>query len=929
VRRRWLISLLFFASGASGLVYEVVWVRLFGSLFGSTVYSAALVTGIFVCGLGLGGRLAGRWADARLAADPRAPLRSYGLFELGIAALAAAVGLWLLPWLGELVVAVAAYAPGANGWLGLAPTTSLLRYVAAAALLLPVTVLMGGTLTLLIRDRLRDDLSAAGWDVSVLYGVNTAGAALGCLLTDTVLVPELGIRGTQLLAVSANVCAGLGALVLARSAGGAATPGAPPPARPVPPPRQPGLRALAAALALAGFAAMAFQIVWFRYLIAFYGGYRPVFSILLTVILIGIGLGAWLGGALASRVGRPALLLALALAGFALATLAGLAAAEGSREAFARAYAGPPPWAFYALYFRGVAAVALLPAVLSGAVFPLANALAQREPSAVGAHAGLLYLANTVGGVLGSLLGGFALLPALGVQATASVAAASVLLALAALFLASGALERASRRAALAAGAATALGLLAWQSLPPEHVVERTLWVSQAEGDRLLSFDEGVSETIAILERPGPVLSLVTNGHTMSGTGVSAQRYMRAFVHVPLLIGDRIERVMLMCFGVGNTASAMLLHPGIQSIDVVDVSREILGQAHYFAPSNGLALRDPRVRVFANDARLHLRMQPEGSYDLITGEPPPITEAGIVNLYSVEFFELARTRLRERGFVTYWLPIYQIGEGVARAVVRAFHEAFPGAVVLSGHGAELLLVGRKGGPIVLPLDLQQRIDADPRLRRELRWIALDRVADWAALLAGSAASIGVATQHAAPVSDDRPLLEYGAAAWRSDRRLPADLFSLDDVAAWCPVCRSPALSAPERDEIAGALEVTRAYYRSRAFLEPASGERFAPRLSTRGWAALRRSRYLRELAGDLPPGQFQAASLRQHGFGAQAIALLQQLVETRPDDALVRLDLAELLAEAGRPEEARAQLAEAQRLDPLDGRAQRLAADIR
>jgi spermidine synthase len=192
-----LIFLFFFASGAAGLVYEIVWVRQFGIVFGSTVYSAALVTAIYMSGLGLGSWLAGRWADARYERDRSAPLRAYGWCELAIGAWALALVV-VIPWLATLAARSASYEAAANGWYGLSTASSMIRYACATLTLGPVTLLMGGTLTLLVRHRIGDDLGSAGWQIGALYGVNTAGAALGCLLTDTVLVPALGLQRTQL-----------------------------------------------------------------------------------------------------------------------------------------------------------------------------------------------------------------------------------------------------------------------------------------------------------------------------------------------------------------------------------------------------------------------------------------------------------------------------------------------------------------------------------------------------------------------------------------------------------------------------------------------------------------------------------------------------------------------------------------------------------
>jgi predicted membrane-bound spermidine synthase len=217
-----------------------------------------------------------------------------------------------------------------------------------------------------------------------------------------------------------------------------------------------------------------------------------------------------------------------------------------------------------------------------------------------------------------------------------------------------------------------------------------------------------------VVEAEGPSLTLVTNAHYTSTTDFSSQRYMRAFVHVPLLLADGVERVMVMCYGVGNTVDATLLHRGVRSVDVVDLSRDVLEHARYFASANGEPLADPRVHVYVNDARHHLRMQAGETYDLITGEPPPIAHAGVVNLYSREFFELAASRLRPRGMLTYWLPLNQVGEEVARSIVRAFLDVFPGAVLLSGHGHQLILVGRKGGTLALdPERVRRALAGDP------------------------------------------------------------------------------------------------------------------------------------------------------------------------------------------------------------------------
>lgn len=161
------LYLLFFASGLSGLVYQVIWVRQLGLVFGNTLGSASLVTAVFMSGLGVGSYLAGRWIDAAHARSPTLPLRAYGIFELGIATLG--VGLAVaLPVLQEWTPVLADYRVDAGGWHVLSAGSRLVQYGLATVLLLPSTLLMGGTLTLLIRLLLVSDLKAAGWRTGVL-----------------------------------------------------------------------------------------------------------------------------------------------------------------------------------------------------------------------------------------------------------------------------------------------------------------------------------------------------------------------------------------------------------------------------------------------------------------------------------------------------------------------------------------------------------------------------------------------------------------------------------------------------------------------------------------------------------------------------------------------------------------------------------------
>jgi spermidine synthase len=935
---------LFFLSGISGLIYQVVWVRQFGNIFGNTVYSAATVSAVFLCGLGVGSYCVGRWIDTRYRMDRRAPLRAYGGFELGIAALGLLIAL-TLPGLEALSATLSAYQRTSEGWYELTAFSYACRYGAALLLLTPITFLMGGTLTLLIRHLVHRDLSVAGWRIGALYGINTAGAALGAFLTDFALIPGLGIRSTELVAVGLNTLAGSGAWWLARR-------GAPPsttlhPAQPahgvcdapLAPAESRRLSYTAAALFLSGAAAMGLEILWFRYLSGVIGSYRSVFSLLLTVILSGIWLGSTLGGFVHRRVGRPVVLFLLVQTLFVVVTLGELAWFDP--EAFGRSvaelgarYGAASPvgraWLASWVNLRTVLAVVGAPALLMGFAFPLANANVQRLESAVGHRAGLLYLWNTLGNVSGSLLAGFLLLPWLGIQGSVAVLAGVTATSLVSLYLAARD-EHAARenrgllRPVFAAAMLTlALALGCWGLLPADHLLAPSVPRNFAPGQRVLAVSEGVNEVVAVLEAPGRERALYTNGHPMSSTHLGAQRYMRLFAHLPLLQLEAPRRVLVVCFGVGNTLHAASLYPSVERLDAVDLSKNVVRHVRYFAASNGNVAEDPRVSIFINDGRQHLRMQPERTYDLITLEPPPISHAGVASLYSREFYALARSRLTSGGFMTQWLPAYQVSGDVVLSIILAFREVFPNAILLSGFQRELILMGQNGGPLELDLAaLDERIRRNGRVHADLRRIEVESLTALVGTFVAGSATLERATRQAAPVTDDHPVMEYSVLADLFETRLPGEIFDVSEVESWCPDCFEDGRPLPEVEHLPGHLAALAAYYASHRFRHFKSqgfsdtGHERSLDDGDRGvQAAIRESAYLQRFLLDPKALLELGRAFAKRGELERALVALRHAVNREPRNAGYHTELAHLYLELMRPKQAAVHFQEALRLEP-------------
>jgi spermidine synthase len=927
-RRRWLVYLIFFASGVSGLIYHVVWVRAFGNVFGNTIHSASLVVAVFMLGLGVGSHMVGRWADRRYQQEPRSLLRAYGHAELAIALLGFAVSM-TLPHLGPVSALVSSYTTGPHGWYVPSPTSYLTRLGMAVVLLLPITILMGGTLTLLIRHLVRQDVSIAAGRIAALYAVNTAGAALGCFLTDFALIPAVGLLRTQMIAVALNVIAGAGALAIGwvsvtregdseAAAAGRVLRGERVKSH-VERLSRTKIVLASVALGVTGFAALGMEILWFRHATMLLGGFRAVFALLLTVVLTGITAGALAGGMIARRTTRAADWLMATQTLFAVTALAGtLLVSARPLEAAVSAAAGPAPLLTELLFNLGpLLLLAGIPSILMGFTFPLANALVQQAEHVVAGRAGALYLANTVGAVSGSLATGFVLLPWFGIQSSALVLAGTSALAVVPLYLCS---PRESRRRSVgllvgslaATGAAIAIGV----NLPSGLVIGRALG-RVTETGTILAQHEGLTEVITITDR-GEGRLLLTNGHAMSSTARLSQRYMRALAHVPLLMMDAPASVLVIGFGVGNTTHAATLHPSVHVIDVADVSRGILEHAAYFEQANHSVLTDPRVRVFVNDGRQHLQRQVDATYDLITLEPPPISYAGVAALYSKEFYELARSRLTPRGYISQWLPTYQVPTATTLSMIRAFIDVFPRAVLLSGAQANLLLLGTTGPTIELdPARLLGAMTSRLAVRDDLSRLNLGTVQEIAGAFVASATTLQNAAAGTRPVTDDWPFTEYSVvSALNPGEDVPAAIVSLDRLPEWCPRCFANGEEAPAVTGLDLYLRLLDFAYRA----TPAEGAHLQDIARTASSARLvAGSAYL----GAIVPERADlyntlGVDRASHGAMEEAIGLFRAAVQLDSGSAASYWRLGAALAQTGARDEAIRSLQRSIELDPTN-----------
>jgi spermidine synthase len=434
--------------------------------------------------------------------------------------------------------------------------------------------------------------------------------------------------------------------------------------------------------------------------------------------------------------------------------------------------------------------------------------------------------------------------------------------------------------------------LVGWAQLPSNYIVQRALGPQVADG-RTVVLSEGITELLAVVERPGRGRGLLTNGHAMSSTAVLDQRYMRALAHIPLLSMNEPTRVLVIGFGVGNTTHAATLHASVTRVDVADVSRHVLDHAAYFRDANHDVLRSPKVAVFVNDGRQHLEMTVPRTYDLITLEPPPIAHAGVAALYSREFYELAQSRLTPGGYISQWLPAYQVPEESSLAMVRAFLDVFPQSVLVSGMQAELLLIGTTARRIELDPDrVTSTLQSEPAVREDLARLDLGTLREIAGTFVGSAATLARATSVSPAVTDDRPLQEYGVRSGLTAglQGVPASLFDVTNVAAWCPRCDEP------RHARRGAANLD-------LYLRLLQQAYFAPVADVRASADRSRilgSAYLGTVVPDVAEvhNLLGLAAMRD-GSVAEAVREFQGALDRDPSSANARANLGQIRYEQG------------------------------
>jgi spermidine synthase len=752
-----LLVLVFF-SGFAALVYELLWFRQLGLVFGNTTQAAATVLTAFMLGLAWGAHRAQRWI-ARCAN----PIRLFGVLEAGI-------GLYALAVPAAFAGILACYQAAAAHVSHAAPLLTGLRFCLALLALLVPTTLMGASLPVLSEAALRSrDRFAAR--LGLLYGCNTAGASVGVLACGFALVPHWGVHATNLLAAFVNLSVGGLAWLLSRRASPVAATSTPE-EQPVPTARRVvGLLPLAA---LCGFLALAFETVWFRALVLVFGSTSHSFAIMVAGFLVGLAIGSAALGRLAGKPGRAAWALSLALAGIGLWTFFSLRAYNAAPDYLLRSlvrfdfsYEG------MLLTKAALASVFLLPlAVFSGLAFTAVVRLVREHTTSAGRAVGVVFSANALGSAVGAVVGGFALLPAFGLQWSLSILGyAALLLGLVAAWQFTS--EPLSRRLGFAAtllvlGTVALLTTPRWDPLllssggyfsPRTHVQGGQVVLR----DRLRSvelpfYHEGATATVSVSRTADGRLYFSSDGKVEADTSARSMVLQRMMGHLPMLLHPDPRRVLNIGLGAGVTSGALSCYPNVQ-LEVAEIEPAVTNVAALWAPRNHDLISRGRFTLFINDGRNHLLVT-TNSYDVITSDPFEPVVAGAASLYTVEHFRLARSRLAPGGMMAQFLPLYEMSRADFLMILRSFLRVFPRSCMFFT-GCDTILLGlADSARFDLPTAAAKF--SLPEVRLSLAEIGIDRperLLDMLVLEIGP----GLAVVDDGPVNtDDRPIIEFSA-----------------------------------------------------------------------------------------------------------------------------------------------------------------------
>lgn len=758
------IAPLVFASGFCALIYQMVWLREFRLFFGASTAANAAVLGIFMGGLGFGSLILGKRSE-----NKSHPLGFYAKLEFMIGVSAALTPL--------LIMIMRQVYRGLGGTLvmGLG-MGSVVRVLMAAIVLGVPTFLMGGTLPAVSRAVVSsEDINRR--PVAFLYGVNTLGAVIGTAAATFYFFEAWGNHLTLLLTAAFNVWIAVAAFQISKDLPAIEsdqTEVAPEGESSAAPPSF-----IFVASAVAGFAFLLMEMVWYRMLSPLLGGSTFTFGLILAVALFGIGAGSlvytvWFAG---RRITLRTFALVCALEAFCMA----FPYALGDRVALLAMLLRPLGAVGFYGFVAGwivICGIVVAPAsILAGVQFPMLIALLGKGRPRVGAHVGITYAWNTLGAIAGSLAGGFGFLPLF-----SAPGAWKLVVVLLSLLAAAAAIIELRRRAEIAhtiiSFAVVALPLLLLMATGPtafwrhseigvgrlaKYTGSKNEFHDQMNTNRreILWEKDGVETSVALSKSSG--LNFIVNGKCDGSLRMDSGTQIMTGL-IATVLHPHPAQSLVVGLGTGSTAGWMAAVPSVENVDVFELEPAIVHVAKDCAPMNHHALENPKLHVIIGDAR-ELLMATHKKYDVIVSEPSNPYRAGIASMFTREYYQAAAGRLNPDGIFGQWMQAYEVDDDTVETVYATLGSVFPNVETWQTQSGDLLLIGTAGPRSYNSAELRERIASEPfKTALVQAWHVNDFGGFLAHFVAGPKFTQKVRQMRNVPLNtDDRTVLEYAFA----------------------------------------------------------------------------------------------------------------------------------------------------------------------
>ncbi|MDC1152967.1 fused MFS/spermidine synthase [Nitrospinaceae bacterium] len=743
-------------SGATGLVYEVVWTRLLTLIMGNTHYSIATVLTAFMGGLALGSFVGGKIIDRDFN-----PLAAYAILEAGIG-----IYCLLIPLFIELAFPLFQWI-----YMNLGDSytqTSFVRFLVCGVLLIIPATFMGATLPVLSKLVSRDE-SFIGKDVGTLYSVNTFGAVLGALASAFVFMRFLGVQATISVAASANICIALIIYFVFKPPLKERLSYVSPPSKEKSASLQKRDLFILLSFAVSGLAALVYQVAWTRILSLLLGSSVYAFSLILAVFIFGLAVGTATTSNLLDRIRYLVRSFGITqiIIGFSSLFIVPLFGRIPFINRWVYENLGQQFQLMQGTNFITILGLLFIPTFFMGAQFPIVIKILATKLETVGQNVGRAYAFNTVGAIIGSFLAGFVLIPMLGIQATiVSMVFLNVLLGITLLSIGSQ-LSLNWKIYGLPGVFIFCVFISNWIAPWDKSVISSGSFMPYRIGDlkeaelkknKILFFKEGMHTTVTTELSPSGNIFLRVNGKTDASLALDMRTQLLSG-YLPMLFHENPKSALVIGQGSGITLGAVEQFP-VDKINLVEISPAVIEGSRFFDPFNHDALNDKRLSVLLEDGRNHIALSKK-SYDVIVSEPSNPWISGVGALFTVDFFDLLKKRLNPGGVACIWVHTNMSPDSF-KSIIRSFTEKFPFVTMWESiAGDDYLLIGSKQ-EYRLSFEKTQKYLANEITGKDLARIGIRNVPDLMSLMIMSRPKLVEFSKNAPLHTDDNSILEFNA-----------------------------------------------------------------------------------------------------------------------------------------------------------------------